>query len=1144
MTKLHARLFVKKIFCVFCFLVFGQMIAYRTMGQQFTAGHLVVERVGDGSPQSTAGTPIFLDEFSITGISGVSLALPTVNVASVNRTVASGTDGSEGMLSRSVDGKFLAVPGYDATPGTPNVAFSGANKVVTRVDPNGNFASTVVSDASAFSFNIFRSVVTTDGSEYWLSGTGNGAIYVTHQGNTTAVTGTEVTNDIADNRSLFIFNSQLYQSTAIGPNTGVYNVGVGLPTSVGNTMTLDANSGPVGDVNAFVIMNNGIPVMYVADFSNKLIRKYYKVGSVWLSAGSVTVTVGGVATGFYGLTGNVAGGVVHLYATTANIAGSNSRVVTFNDATTASTVVVGSVVSTTIVGPTTNMAFRGITFVPFSVTGISTAAPSVCTGSGTTITISGNPGTTITYQKGGVTQPAATISGGGTFSFPTGPIVANTTYTVLSATDGGITQTYAYNVTVSINPLPAVTSTGATGMCIGLSAPLTASGTLTYTWAPAAGLSSTTGSAVSASPVATTTYTVTGTDINGCVNRSTVTVTINPLPSITTGTPVAICIGGSAGLAGGGGIAYTWAPAVGLSSTVGSYVVASPTVTTTYTITGTNTNGCSNTMTNTVTVNLLPIVSTSPGVAMCFGSSTGLTASGASTYIWSPGTGLSSAGGASVTATPAATTSYTVTGTDIHGCVNRASVTVTINPLPIVSAGPGAAICIGASTGLTASGATDYVWTPATGLSGTTGSSLVATPTVTTTYSVTGTDINGCVSRSAVTIVVHTLPIVSGTGGGICPGSATAIWASGTIAYTWAPASGLSATVGTTVIASPLSTTVYTITGTNGFGCVSNATVTVTVYPIPAVSAGSSVAICNGSSTALTATGALTYSWAPGFGLSVSSGSSVVAHPSATTTYTVTGISTCINRATVTVSVNPLPAVAAPGATICSGSSVGLTATGAATYSWIPATGLSTTVGGSVTASPTANTIYTITGTDANGCVNRATSAVMVNLLPPVSAGTPVSICNGSSTTLTATGGATYSWSPSTGLSATVGSSVIANPSSTTTYTITGTSTYGCIATTTKRVNVNPLPALFAVTGGGSFCAGTSGVPVGLSGSQGGINYQLLAGSVYTGISRSGLGSALDFGHPFLGGFYTIKAIDPLTGCTDTMSGGVGQAHT
>ncbi|MEW6469010.1 MAG: PKD domain-containing protein [Bacteroidota bacterium] len=659
------------------------------------------------------------------------------------------------------------------------------------------------------------------------------------------------------------------------------------------------------------------------------------------------------------------------------------------------------------------------------------------------------------------------------------------TYTVtLTATNGSGSSTTSQTITINANPVVSATP-AAPSICSGGSVVITASGASTYTWSPATGLSASTGATVTANPTATTTYTITGVSTAGCNGTSTVTVTVNPLPTITASpASPAYCQGGSVVITASGGTTYTWSPATGLSASTGATVTANPTVTTTYTITGTSAAGCTNTSTVTVTVNPNPTVSAVPASpSICTGGSVAITASGANTYTWSPATGLSATTGATVTANPTATTTYTITGTSSLGCTNTATVTVTVNPLPTVTKTPSApTICAGGSVVITASGANTYAWSPATGLSATTGATVTANPTVTTTYTITGTSTAGCTNTTTVTVTVNPAPTITSTPSApsYCAGGSVAITASGGTTYTWSPATGLSATTGATVTANPTATTTYTITGTAANGCTNTTTVTVTVNPLPTVTkTPSAPSICTGGSVVITASGANTYTWTPATGLSATTGATVTANPTATTTYTITGVSAagCSNTTTVTVTVNPLPTVTkTPSApAICAGGSVIITASGANTYTWTPATGLSATTGASVTASPTVTTTYTITGTSTAGCTNTTTVTVTVNSGPAIST-TPSSpsFCAGGSVSITASGAVTYAWSPATGLSATTGASVTANPASTTTYTITGTGSNGCTSTSTVTVTVNPPPVISATPAAPSICTGGS----------------------------------------------------------------------
>ncbi len=251
----------------------------------------------------------------------------------------------------------------------------------------------------------------------------------------------------------------------------------------------------------------------------------------------------------------------------------------------------------------------------------------------------------------------------------------------------------------------------------------------------------------------TTTYYVDAT-YSSCTtpSRTSIVATVNSLPTLTVSSSPTICVGSAATLTVSGASTYIWSPSTGLSTTTGTTTSASPTVTTTYTVTGTNSNGCVNTKTILVNVNPLPTLTVSSAPTICAGTATTLTVSGASTYTWSPSTGLSTTTGTTTSASPTVTTTYTVTGTNSNGCVNTKTIIVTVTPLPTVTVNSDT--IYGSLSGtLTAHGATTYSWTPSTSLSATTGSVVVASPSVTTIYTVTGTA-SSC-SSSATAIVTN-----------------------------------------------------------------------------------------------------------------------------------------------------------------------------------------------------------------------------------------------------------------------------------------------------------------------------------------------------------------------------------------------------
>ncbi|MCF8277813.1 MAG: PKD domain-containing protein, partial [Flavobacteriales bacterium] len=467
------------------------------------------------------------------------------------------------------------------------------------------------------------------------------------------------------------------------------------------------------------------------------------------------------------------------------------------------------------------------------------------------------------------------------------------------------------------------------------------------------------------------------------------------------------------------------------------------------------------TTTHQVVVNPIPLVDMGPDVDICDGESVTLTATGATTYAWSPATGLSATTGASVTANPVTTTTYTVTGTS-NGCTSTGTITVNVNLIPNVTVNPTTAtVCAGEVTTFTAAGATTYAWSPATGLSAVTGTSVDAAPNTTTTYTVTGTT-NGCSASATFDITVNISPnLTISPDVAICGGQTTTLIANGADTYDWTPVAGLSATTGSTVDATPATTTTYTVTGTTQ-GCTATETVTVTVTPYPNVTVTPPASsICVGESKGFTAAGATTYTWSPATALNTTTGPTVLANPIATTTYQVVGsVNGCNDTATAVLTVNPIPVVTlSPDITICSGETTSLTAAGATTYAWSPATALSATSGPTVIASPLITTTYTVIGTSLS-CTASAMVTVTVNQTPTVNV-TPVAtaFCDGNSTNLTATGADTYSWSPATGLSATTGNVVIASPIVTTVYTVTG-STLGCEDDAISTITVHPNPVV------------------------------------------------------------------------------------
>jgi len=353
--------------------------------------------------------------------------------------------------------------------------------------------------------------------------------------------------------------------------------------------------------------------------------------------------------------------------------------------------------------------------------------PTVCAGSSSTLTVSGalnyvwfpsnSTGTTLIVNPG-----------------------ATTNYTVFGT--NGVCGTYGH-IGVNVIPNPVLNiSTSSSVICPGGSAVLSANGATSYSWFPG----NFSGQNITVSPSSTTIYTVSGSvsgPMTNCTSTTNIVLNVIPPPVINVVTPTSVvCAGGSATLQASGATSYTWFPG-NLNS---ASITVNPPSTTVYTVAGSN--GACMSATTTI-LNVVPwpglSVSATPSAA-CIGSSVNLVATGAITYTWNNGSHDSI-----VSVLPNTNTIYTVSF-NTAGCAGTSTILVNVNPLPQINATlHNTAICIGESNNISASGGITYLWQPGA-LSG---SLVTVSPTINTSYTVIGTDANGCSNTTQVSQLVN-----------------------------------------------------------------------------------------------------------------------------------------------------------------------------------------------------------------------------------------------------------------------------------------------------------------------------------------------------------------------------------------------------
>lgn len=526
-----------------------------------------------------------------------------------------------------------------------------------------------------------------------------------------------------------------------------------------------------------------------------------------------------------------------------------------------------------------------------------------------------------------------------------------------------------------------------TSICLGQSVDLTATGGLTPTWAVLSGdagsLSCTSCGTTTATPNTTSVYTVFTTSTSGCVDYDTVMVTVNsiPTPTIYNDTPLDFCVGDSVILYTDTYSSYLWNTAA-TDSFITAYTAGG------YSVTITDSNGCQAMASATVNTFSLPSVDAGTAFSLCPGNSGPLNATGATTYQWDVDATLSQLNIPNPNATPTADTWYYVTGTDGNGCQAYDSVEVTLFTPPVVNAGVDDQVCVGDSVQLGASGALTYAWDPSPSLSSLVVPNPFAFPTSITTYTVTGTDGNGCTDQDQVTISTLSLPGVdAGVTDSHCDGDSTQLFATGALSWQWNPSPFLSNLNVSNPWASNNVDTWFVVYGTDVNGCTGVDSVEITIDPLPNVSAGANFSICEGDSTQLNATGADTYQWDshPTF-LSPTNVSNPWVQPIVQTTFDVEGTNTttgCMNSASVTVSLNPLPTIdAGIDTAMCIGDSLQLLATGGVTYIWDNGSSLSSTIIADPWTFTNVDITYNVDAYDSNGCFGEDSVNVTVHPLP------------------------------------------------------------------------------------------------------------------------------------------------------------------
>ncbi len=454
------------------------------------------------------------------------------------------------------------------------------------------------------------------------------------------------------------------------------------------------------------------------------------------------------------------------------------------------------------------------------------------------------------------------------------------------------------------------------------------------------------------------TYSVTVTFDDNCSASSSVEIYIKSVPVVNLGPNVSQC-GGSVTLdAGNPGDMYIWS-----TTETSQFITVNNSGSYTVTVTDVNTS-CTAASSTNVSIFAVPVVNLGPDVIQCGGTVTLDAGNGFISYLWSDGT-------TNQTLTVSTSGYYRVTVTDDAGCSGTGSITVTINPVPVVNLGPDIIQCGGIVTLDAGNPGSTYVWTDQS-----TNQTLVVTSSG--NYGVTVTTPQNCTAADDIDISIFALPVVSlGPNITQCGGTDTLDAGNAGSFFMWSDGS-----TNQTLVVSTSGT--YSVTVTNDVSCSASSSVEVYIKAVPVVYLGTDVTQCGGSVTLDAGNPGDMYGWS-----TAETTQTITVSASGDYIVTITDPNTlCTAADTVTVTIDTIPVVnLGPDSTQCGGTITLDAGNAGATYLWSDGS-TNQTLQVSVTG------IYRVTVTNSNGCSATGSVSVTINAVPVVTLTEPSDVCH------------------------------------------------------------------------------------------------------------------------------------------------------
>jgi hypothetical protein len=479
----------------------------------------------------------------------------------------------------------------------------------------------------------------------------------------------------------------------------------------------------------------------------------------------------------------------------------------------------------TITGTDSNQCVNDTSIVinvtPLPIISATASDDSVCTITPTTLSVTG----AVNYIWG----PTSNMTGANTANPVVSP-VSTTTYVVTATGPNGCQA--LDTVTVVVFDIPNYSAGSDTAICAGDTFQLNASGGATYIWNNGNLLSDPNIPNPNCFPTVGGFFKVTITDTNGCSFKDNMFVAVNPKPTARAGANVSVCkadaiqVGGNP--TGPTGSTFSWTPAAQVVNPTASNPYVFGDTNTTFKVVVTNSFGCSDSNLVSIFVDSLPDASVLTAPSFICSEESGIVAvtGGFNSYSASPASAVIPLGNGRFEVMPTSSLALTIRVTDIEGCSKNLTVPIEVKPLPEIFAGDDEIVCQGDTATLIASGeVVSFFWGNQASIESANEQVTRVFPETSVTYTLTGTDTNGCISYDEVRVSVHAKPVIdAGDGAQDCDLGLVTLggYPSGPefSSYSWSPIELLDNPNAANPVAFIEDSITYYLTVENEFGCV------------------------------------------------------------------------------------------------------------------------------------------------------------------------------------------------------------------------------------------------------------------------------------------------------------------------------------